>query len=222
MSTKPAEHYGHCQACDRMQKLPDGLLAKHGYQVAGYGYFAGVCRGSAHLPYEMECAYIRDTIIPEAKIEEQTLIEYCAKIRITPIEPKGYHQIYTPIGSVWNKLRILGEPEYKYPVIEVGKSKYNQTGVEPSHRFTWLPSFNDARPETLLKLAAAMNEYYAAHIERYDLLKIRRYIQWQEKRVADWKLRPLPPVDLAKELRKKSEKEFNQRQVDFVAQEDVA
>lgn len=41
-------HQGHCQVCGRLQAIMTvgGMLAKHGYQVKGWGYFRGVCRGS--------------------------------------------------------------------------------------------------------------------------------------------------------------------------------
>lgn len=46
-----ATHIGHCQVCGSRQKLPNGLLAKHGYTV-DYGFFNGVCFGAGHLPFE--------------------------------------------------------------------------------------------------------------------------------------------------------------------------
>ena len=51
-----SEFKGHCQACRRIQAVMDrtGKIAKHGYKVAGYGYFHGVCRGSGQLPLEQE------------------------------------------------------------------------------------------------------------------------------------------------------------------------
>lgn len=44
-----ATHQGTCQCCLRIQALPQGRLAKHGYQVAfrgSGGWFSGTCRGS--------------------------------------------------------------------------------------------------------------------------------------------------------------------------------
>ncbi len=211
MAIKAAEYYGRCQACDRLQKLPNGVLAKHGYQVAQYGYFCGVCRGAAHMPYELDCTYIRDTIIPEAVQEELRLVEYIAEVRKPVSEAKGYHMVYTPIGQIWQRLAILGEPEHKYPVIVTGKTQYNVTGITPVSRYSWLPNTNN-----LLEIAQGMNEYYAVELEKTDLRRIRRYIKWQEGRVADWKERPLPPVDIAKELRKKLDKEFSEREKAFI------
>lgn len=46
-----ATHYGTCQLCGSLQKLPNGVLAIHGYQVHWHE-FHGVCRGTGHLPFE--------------------------------------------------------------------------------------------------------------------------------------------------------------------------
>jgi len=50
MATK-ATAKGTCQICGRVQKLPNGKVAKHGYQVVGE--FHGTCEGSDHLPLEV-------------------------------------------------------------------------------------------------------------------------------------------------------------------------
>lgn len=52
---KAATHNGHCQVCGKIQALPfDGRLSLHGYKVAGFGFFAGVCQGARHLPLQQE------------------------------------------------------------------------------------------------------------------------------------------------------------------------
>lgn len=53
MQTK-STHQAHCQICGRIQavQLPVGTLAKHGYRVKDFGYFAGTCPGSDRLPLE--------------------------------------------------------------------------------------------------------------------------------------------------------------------------
>lgn len=57
-----ATHQGHCQACNRIQMLPAGMLAKHGYEVAGYGFFNGICMGAGHLPLEQDKSIVEATI----------------------------------------------------------------------------------------------------------------------------------------------------------------
>ncbi len=215
MTKKAAEYYGRCQACDRLQKLPDGVLAKHGYQVIGrgnQGYFAGTCKGSGHNPYEEDCTWIKNFLIPQAKDEENRLIEFISELRLTPKEPKAYHQCYGRFGSYWQEVQILmidGRAHLQLPVNE-----YDKNGLTPLSRYTWLPRFES----DLLKVAAAMNEYFIEHDVKYDLRRIQNYIIWQESRVADWKLRPLPPVHMFKELKKQSEKAFHEREASFVSE----
>ena len=50
MKTK-ATHYGTCQLCGSLQKLPNGVLALHGYEV-DWNQFHGICRGAGHAPFE--------------------------------------------------------------------------------------------------------------------------------------------------------------------------
>lgn len=56
-------YIGECQICGRTQKLPNGLVAKHGYKVDPHsGQFMGVCAGSDNKPYEESCDLICVTI----------------------------------------------------------------------------------------------------------------------------------------------------------------
>lgn len=45
---------GTCQVCGSVQAIDNvsGLTAKHGYKVAGYGFFSGVCPGAMFPPAE--------------------------------------------------------------------------------------------------------------------------------------------------------------------------
>lgn len=57
-----ATHKGTCQICERGQKLPNNILAKHGYTVAQYGWFVGTCRGAEYLPFERDCSILKEEI----------------------------------------------------------------------------------------------------------------------------------------------------------------
>jgi hypothetical protein len=56
MTKRTHTHRGTCQACGAAQAVDNttGLVAKHGYHVAGFGFFNGVCRGAGHKPAEVE------------------------------------------------------------------------------------------------------------------------------------------------------------------------
>lgn len=77
-------HYGTCQLCGSLQKLPSGVLANHGYQVHWHE-FHGTCEGSGHLPFEL----VRDLAEHHIILSEQFLAK-------TPVPPKP------PVTSRWN------------------------------------------------------------------------------------------------------------------------
>lgn len=56
-----ATHRGECQLCGRVQMLPSGMLAKHGYTKT-WGWFQGTCPGSGHLPYELSTDRIASAV----------------------------------------------------------------------------------------------------------------------------------------------------------------
>jgi len=60
---KRGTHTGHCQACGRRQMVTPSGIAKHGYTVKGWGYFAGTCHGSGHKPLEIERTYTDEIIV---------------------------------------------------------------------------------------------------------------------------------------------------------------
>jgi hypothetical protein len=60
MKTK-ATHYGTCQLCGSLQKLPNGVLASHGYQV-DWNQFHGICSGSGHPPFEQSKDLATETV----------------------------------------------------------------------------------------------------------------------------------------------------------------
>lgn len=69
MKTK-ASHYGTCQLCGSLQKLPNGVLASHGYQIE-WNQFHGICSGSGRAPFEQskdfaEAEIVRCTELLEA------------------------------------------------------------------------------------------------------------------------------------------------------------
>lgn len=56
MTKSTHTHTGTCQACGAVQAVDNtsGLVAKHGYKVAGFGFFNGTCQGSGHKPAERD------------------------------------------------------------------------------------------------------------------------------------------------------------------------
>lgn len=58
-SKKIHTHRGTCQACGGLQAVDNNTqhVAKHGYVVAGFGFFNGVCSGAGRLPAEKDTAH---------------------------------------------------------------------------------------------------------------------------------------------------------------------
>ena len=90
---------GHCQACLRKQAVNDrtGRLAKHGYKVAGYGYFHGTCNGSGELPLEKETT-ILDREVKLLNQEANRLDKLVAKgpsvVKKVPVERQSQTNRY--------------------------------------------------------------------------------------------------------------------------------
>src|SRR4051794_30940036 len=70
-----ATHTGHCQVCGSFQKLPAGVLSKHGYTTR-WGFFSGICNGAGHLPFEQSC----DLICAAIKSAEAQIITVTERI----------------------------------------------------------------------------------------------------------------------------------------------
>ena len=90
---------GHCQACLRIQAVNDksGRLSKHGYKVAGYGYFHGTCNGSGELPLEKETT-ILDREVKLLNQEANRLDKLVAKgpsvVKKVPVERQSQTNRY--------------------------------------------------------------------------------------------------------------------------------
>lgn len=70
-------HTGTCQACGAKQAVDNNtrLMAKHGYKVAGFGFFNGTCPGSDQKPAELDITYTHHiiTVMGEMAAENDRL-----------------------------------------------------------------------------------------------------------------------------------------------------
>ena len=94
---RKATHEGTCQICGRVQRLPNGFLAKHGYKTT-FGYFQGVCWGSKELPYEQSCDVLHSYVqfLNEKKIK---LIQQRDAWLLPATSP--HTQIHIPRRGIW-------------------------------------------------------------------------------------------------------------------------
>jgi hypothetical protein len=87
------EHRGHCQACGRVQvvEIPQHI-AKHGYRVAGFGYFNGTCSGSMESPLEMDRT-ITDAIIKDLNAQAARNEVRATALRAGTLQPEQAQEL---------------------------------------------------------------------------------------------------------------------------------
>jgi hypothetical protein len=87
MSKTTHTNRGTCQVCGRIQAIDNasGKVAKHGYVVAGYGFFNGVCPGAWHVPAEKSLTVtyaIIEQLTDEAVTHEADAVAYRAHTKL--------------------------------------------------------------------------------------------------------------------------------------------
>lgn len=187
-----ATHIGSCQACGNVQKLPQGRLSLHGYDVRWH-FFNGVCRGAKELPYEQSFDLI-EKFIGDAQEHKVCLETEIFKLQQPAIEPKGWvHEYrkgnhYVAGGYVWRQVEILQETKQ----FNDGTGSYN---VEhyldhegKQHRI------DRGYHLTVLQIADLMNADYIKLWLTPKVAELARYIAWQQERIREWKLTELKPV----------------------------
>lgn len=216
MST--STHRGHCQACGRLQMLPGGKLSQHGYTVA-HGYFSGVCRGSKHEPFEQSCKLV-ERFIAEAQAQLAGLETFQSKLReesttntaffrTTQANRKGWQHSK---GSEWKSCTVRvevvpfgdGTGSYNkfYRDGDTAWTKDDSTNKQYYAPRTIRPVESEIRyshSETIALLTTEANRSYADWLE-HEADSLRRYIAWQEARVAGWRPEALLPLEHSDKL----------------------
>ena len=187
-----ATNAGSCQACGRVQKLPDGVLSKHGYTVQ-WKCFNGQCSGSKHEPYELSCKLIK-RFIASARQQRADIQARIDQLNQPATEPKAWVSEYVP--ATWQNCRA----QYvdREVVLLCHEEKY--AGSLDTYLNIWYFSL-DGRCErmhtksiyakTVFQAATELNQQYAEQHLMPRVKQLDEYIRWQQKRVTDWKLRPL-------------------------------
>lgn len=187
MAKQKATHYGHCQVCGAKQKLPAGRLAKHGYQVARWGFFMGTCSGSDHRPFEQDISLIEGAIA-YAQARSEELVAFAANTRA--LTEKVWVHEYVPATwqtrhstYVWRQLE-LSEVTFEFRgAVWKGKSEKNAS----------YPLYMEYGEDTNAHKVAKLNELRAKAYDK-DVEELARYIDWQQKRILDWKPSELEPI----------------------------
>lgn len=199
-----ATHQGECQACTRTQLLPQGKLSKHGYEVAGYGFFNGVCRGASHLPYEQDKSLIQ-TCIDEATADLTRTTEYAAKLNAPATEPKCKVNVYVtsknryiPSGYKWCDVTLYaksasyvsGGVTHTYERFYYDAVSSTEDGAKPTTHEVSLYGTQ----KTLLGVATERNQDFVERVLDPHVAQLTEYIRWQTQRRDNWTLRDLKPA----------------------------
>ena len=202
-----ATHRGHCQACGRLQMLPSGRLSLHGYNVT-HGFFSGTCAGAKWEPFEVSCALVK-VFITNAQTQLQGVVDFQTSLRAEATAPMAWFNCYeaNPRGRYyytrthrWKYVRVTeqviafrdGTGTYSKFVRE-GDTKWERVDGQ----FIVVPDPSEVSTNfrsSLLEVCTEANRVYAQWLE-HEAQSLRRYIQWQIDRVANWKPAPLLPVD---------------------------
>lgn len=195
MTRAKATHMGTCQCCGSKQKLPGGKLALHGYEVARFGFFNGVCGGARHEPFEVSKDLI-EQFIARAQAQKEVVradIEAARdEARRASDESREcwYHVYHRELSSrtrgsvfLWVRVKLIVGGES-----QTGGRQYvthfQADGREPeSVSYSEIPRF-----------IRENNGHYIKDREK-TLQDIDDYIVWQRGRIEGWAPRALTPVD---------------------------
>lgn len=193
-----ATHSGHCQGCGRHQKLPKGVLSLHGYTVQ-WGFFNGTCGGSKQLPYEQSCDYCKLCVVTATKSRDGHL-ESQKRLLETLTEPVAAHARVS-LGYDRKTCKTIYKDLWKVQVLEDESRGYMRVMVtfehEDQEKTVCLSDsgqpLSGKYPKTALEAAQLLNAREAAmHAQMAEQLKT--YIDWQQKRIDDWKPAELTSV----------------------------
>lgn len=184
-----ATHKGCCQICGRGQKLPGGRLSRHGYTVQ-WGFFAGICPGSGHLPFEQSKDLIEDANASALK-EASRLDASAVDLQKPAGEPQATCHVYRQqaqcrqgekAGYMWIKGRIERRPprqgQFFVVITDQGQEFYIHS-----------LSYRD----TELDAATYQNSQFAKTLQT-RAAQMREYAAWQEDRIKNWEPQPLRPI----------------------------
>lgn len=183
---KKATHSGHCQLCGRGQMLPNGKLSKHGYTVE-WNFFNGVCDGADNQPYEESCALLPPVIV--------SMKAQAARLRAAAKETRAQ------TASVWVNERIESTRGYGYAATRLWREIPVGEMIELGYDAKWMGK--DGKPQSTrtyvhtkvqADVVAYLNEQRATDFER-SANQHKTYVEWCEKRVAEWKPAPLVALD---------------------------
>ena len=195
-----ATHKGTCQCCGSVQKLPNGVLSKHGYTV-DWGFFNGVCQGAGHKPFE-ESIDLIDSLIKSAQKEIRKLNKIIKETLASTDTKKVWYHGYR--NSTWTQKG--GYFWAQREVIEVEDERrgtyfqYVMTEDDDKPRGLWGKEAGQYMPfntngHTLEDVVKFENAKYVEQVLNRHLNELKKYIKWQKERIKNWEPSELTEID---------------------------
>jgi hypothetical protein len=182
-------------------------MSLHGY-TKQWGFFHGTCRGSHHKPFELSKDLV-DTCIQGAQNAITSLqVQRGGLLQLPTPETKAWLKVYVPYqhdvknSYVWKRGTITSVAR-EYNGTEVRATDYLWTAelsdVEIAQNRKPLTEtirgYNLSGVHTVIEAIAALNRRYITYVIDPESKQLRTYIEWQQKRIKDWRPSPLLPLD---------------------------
>lgn len=184
---KKATHTGTCQICGATQKLPGGVLSKHGYTTR-FNFFEGVCRGADHKPFELSIDLIEaaiDGALAKAADLEAQAAEYIEEsspyglwhfhyVRGTNRSNTGYQWLRHDVS--FEERTFAGGGTYLNAYWDTGERRRSEV---PAPRGI---SLREAVPADYIRAA---RQPWHDHLVK-QAAGLRAYAEWQRGRIEGW------------------------------------
>lgn len=176
---KRATHDGQCQVCGQTQRLPGGVLAKHGYTTK-WGFFSGTCYGSGALPFEL-AKDLTEESIGRALDQAKSAQALAHKARTATEGPVWVHE-YHNYSYTWRQVELALEGGHIITFVYIGldgKAKRIQ-------------SHNAGYAKTIDAVRTHLGAARAYDYDR-DAKGLLGYVRYQRERLVNWAVKPLRP-----------------------------
>ena len=192
-----ATHSGTCQICGRLQKLPSGRMAKHGYTTR-WGFFEGTCPGSDHQPFELACDRIEAAMF-DAENHQVAIMAEVHELKVYTGNKAWVHNYIKT--SQWTGA-------WKWERAEITKKEISYSDGSGSY-FSFFKTVitgegmparasEEIENYSIRDLPAMVKELNGRYIREREkmIAQLRGYVEWQTKRLEGWKANPeaLVPV----------------------------
>lgn len=181
---RKATHQGHCQVCGHFQKLPNGRMAKHGYNVQ-FGFFSGTCSGSDYLPFELSIDRIERAIAEVTETKSRLQASIVNLNEQQPTDKIWVNQYFPATWEFRHSYHVWGQLEVV--VNQAGEYSYLDRKGEPE------PFYRSGIMGDLQKACNDQALRYAQHLAQ-QVNQIDEYVFWQRDRIKDWKASDLIPL----------------------------